>query len=156
MKHWKKCSLVFIRILRLTQIKWVIQKVGILFTIFFFTNQHAVSLWIWDMHFPENEIENFLPISDNLLWISWHDSAWIPMLNPTNVMNYFESTTNPFYDRTCNNEIVKMQRLNMEHLKYPSTFFFCLSLIFLVCKLSIVTWLVWNICFFMSKNPSSM
>ena len=91
------------------------------------------------MHFPENEIENFLPISDNLLWISWHDSAWIPMLNPTNVMNYFESTTNPFYDRTCNNEIVKMQRLNMEHLKYPSTFFFCLSLIFLVCKLSIVT-----------------
>ena len=156
MKHWKKCSLVFIRILRLTQIKWVIQKVGILLTIFFFTNQHAVSLWIWDMHFPENEIENFLPISDNLLWISWHDSAWIPMLNPTNVMNYFESTTNPFYDRTCNNEIVKMQRLNMEHLKYPSTFFFCLSLIFLVCKLSIVTWLVWNICFFMSKNPSSM
>ncbi len=55
---------------------------------------------------------------DNLLWISWHDSAWIPILNPTNVMDYFQSTTNPFYDRTCNNEIVKMQRLNMEHLKY--------------------------------------
>nr|CAG4649703.1 EOG090X0E0D [Scapholeberis mucronata]SVE93893.1 EOG090X0E0D [Scapholeberis mucronata] len=53
---------------------------------------------------------------DNLLWISWHDSAWIPILNPTNVMDYFQSTTNPFYDRTCNNEIVKMQRLNMEHL----------------------------------------
>nr|CAG4647421.1 EOG090X0E0D [Megafenestra aurita]SVE92665.1 EOG090X0E0D [Megafenestra aurita] len=53
---------------------------------------------------------------DNLLWISWHDSAWIPILNPTNVMDYFQSSTNPFYDRTCNNEIVKMQRLNMEHL----------------------------------------
>nr|CAG4642059.1 EOG090X0E0D [Eurycercus lamellatus] len=53
---------------------------------------------------------------DNLLWISWHDSAWIPILNPTNVMDYFQSNTNPFYDRTCNNEIVKMQRLNMDHL----------------------------------------
>nr|CAG4646590.1 EOG090X0E0D [Macrothrix elegans] len=53
---------------------------------------------------------------DNLLWISWHDSAWIPNLNPSNVMDYFQSSTNPFYDRTCNNEIVKMQRLNIEHL----------------------------------------
>nr|CAG4635079.1 EOG090X0E0D [Alona affinis] len=53
---------------------------------------------------------------DNLLWISWHDSAWIPILNPANVMDYFQSNTNPFYDRTCNNEIVKMQRLNMDHL----------------------------------------
>lgn len=35
-------------------------------------------------------------------------------------MDYFQSSTNPFYDRTCNNEIVKMQRLNMEHLKYLS------------------------------------
>lgn len=32
-------------------------------------------------------------------------------------MDYFQSTTNPFYDRTCNNEIVKMQRLNIEHLR---------------------------------------
>nr|CAG4648263.1 EOG090X0E0D [Moina brachiata]SVE93273.1 EOG090X0E0D [Moina brachiata] len=53
---------------------------------------------------------------DNLLWISWHDSAWIPILNPSNVMEYFQSSTNPFYDRTCNNEIVKMQRLNIDHL----------------------------------------
>nr|SVE74854.1 EOG090X0E0D [Daphnia carinata] len=63
-----------------------------------------------------NPSSSFTPHHNNLLWISWHDSAWIPILNPTNVMDYFQSTTNPFYDRTCNNEIVKMQRLNMEHL----------------------------------------
>jgi len=53
---------------------------------------------------------------DNLLGISWHDSAWIPILNPTNVMDYFMERSNPFYDRMCNNEIVKMQRLGIEHL----------------------------------------
>nr|CAG4650502.1 EOG090X0E0D [Sida crystallina] len=53
---------------------------------------------------------------DNLLGISWHDSAWIPILNPSNVMDYFMERSNPFYDRTCNNEIVKMQRLSMEQL----------------------------------------
>ncbi|XP_076354122.1 mediator complex subunit 6 isoform X2 [Tachypleus tridentatus] len=31
-------------------------------------------------------------------------------------MDYFSSRSNSFYDRTCNNEIVKMQRLNPEHL----------------------------------------
>nr|CAG4645829.1 EOG090X0E0D [Lynceus sp. MCZ IZ 141354] len=54
--------------------------------------------------------------NDNLLGISWHDSNWIPILNPSNVLDYFMERTNPFYDRTCNNEIVKMQRLNMEQL----------------------------------------
>jgi len=53
---------------------------------------------------------------DNLLRISWHDSAWLPILNPGNVLDYFSERSNPFYDRTCNNEIVKMQRLNVEQL----------------------------------------
>lgn len=53
---------------------------------------------------------------DNILGISWHDSAWIPLLNPGNVMDYFSERSNPFYDRTCNNEIVKMQRLSPEQL----------------------------------------
>lgn len=38
------------------------------------------------------------------------------MLNPATVMDYFSEKSNPFYDRTCNNEIVKMQRLNLDHL----------------------------------------
>lgn len=54
---------------------------------------------------------------ENPLWISWHDTNWIPILNPTNVMDYFSEKTNPFYDRTCNNEIIKMQRQSLDQLK---------------------------------------
>lgn len=58
------------------------------------------------------------PLSgENPLGLSWHDSAWIPMLNPTNIMDYFSERTNPFFDRTCNNEVVKMQRLSMDQLQ---------------------------------------
>lgn len=59
----------------------------------------------------------FIFIAENPLTLSWHDSAWIPMLNPANVMDYFSERSNPFYDRTCNNEIVRMQRLGMDQLK---------------------------------------
>lgn len=54
----------------------------------------------------------------NPLHITWHDSAWIPNLNQSNVLDYFSDRTNSFYDRTCNNEIIKMQRLNPVQLKY--------------------------------------
>ncbi|KAJ8289672.1 hypothetical protein GJAV_G00003980 [Gymnothorax javanicus] len=54
-------------------------------------------------------------LRDNLLGISWVDSGW-PILNPSNVLDYFSERSNPFYDRTCNNEVVKMQRLTLEHL----------------------------------------
>ncbi|XP_032219620.2 mediator of RNA polymerase II transcription subunit 6 [Nematostella vectensis] len=50
--------------------------------------------------------------SQKQLGVSWHDSAWIPSLSPANVLDYFSQRTNPFYDRTCNNEVVKMQRLD--------------------------------------------
>ncbi|CAN7979265.1 unnamed protein product, partial [Ixodes persulcatus] len=50
------------------------------------------------------------------LGISWHDTAWIQALEPGNVMDYFSERSNPFYDRTCNNEIVKMQRLSADQL----------------------------------------
>uniref|UniRef100_A0A3Q3CS86 Mediator of RNA polymerase II transcription subunit 6 n=3 Tax=Haplochromini TaxID=319058 RepID=A0A3Q3CS86_HAPBU len=53
---------------------------------------------------------------DNLLGISWVDSNWVPGLNPGNVLEYFSDRSNPFYDRTCNNEVVKMQRLTVDHL----------------------------------------
>lgn len=56
-------------------------------------------------------------IPDNPLSLSWHDSAWIPILNTSNVMDYFSERSNPFFDRTCNNEIVKMQRLNPDQLQ---------------------------------------
>lgn len=56
------------------------------------------------------------PVQENPLGLSWHDSAWIPVLNPSNIMDYFSERSNPFYDRTCNNEIVKMQRLNPDQL----------------------------------------
>nr|XP_016853750.1 PREDICTED: mediator of RNA polymerase II transcription subunit 6 isoform X1 [Anolis carolinensis] len=55
-------------------------------------------------------------IRDNLLGISWVDSAWIPILNSGSVLDYFSERSNPFYDRTCNNEMVKMQRLTLDHL----------------------------------------
>lgn len=58
----------------------------------------------------------FLLLSDQNLSISWHNSAWIPVLNPTNVLEYFSDKSNPFYDRQCNNEIIKMQRLSPEQL----------------------------------------
>ncbi|XP_060601728.1 mediator of RNA polymerase II transcription subunit 6-like isoform X1 [Ruditapes philippinarum] len=50
------------------------------------------------------------------LSITWHDSAWIPVLNAGNVLDYFSERSNPFYDRQCNNEIIKMQRLSQDHL----------------------------------------
>ncbi|KAG8560860.1 hypothetical protein GDO81_015164 [Engystomops pustulosus] len=55
-------------------------------------------------------------IRDNLLSISWVDSSWIPILNTGTVLDYFSERSNPFYDRTCNNEVVKMQRLTLDHL----------------------------------------
>lgn len=55
---------------------------------------------------------------DNPLGLSWHDSAWIHILNTSNVLDYFSERSNPFFDRTCNNEIVKMQRLSPDQLQY--------------------------------------
>jgi len=55
---------------------------------------------------------------ENPLYLSWHDSAWIPILNQHNVMDYFSERSNPFYDRQCNNEVIKMQRLNPEQIRW--------------------------------------
>ncbi|KAG9510854.1 Mediator of RNA polymerase II transcription subunit 6, partial [Fragariocoptes setiger] len=53
---------------------------------------------------------------DNPLHITFHDSALIPTLNHTNVLDYFCRKANPFYDVTCNNELAKMQRLSPEKI----------------------------------------
>lgn len=50
------------------------------------------------------------------LGLSWRDSAWIPVLSPANVLDYFSERSNPFYDRQCNNEIIKMQGLRHDQL----------------------------------------
>lgn len=54
---------------------------------------------------------------ENPLHISWHDTNFIPFLNSTNVLEYFSDKSNTFYDRTCNNELVKMQRQSLDNLK---------------------------------------
>jgi len=56
--------------------------------------------------------------SENKFSISWHDSAWIPFLSAENVLDYFCQRSNTFYDKTCNNEQVKMQRLDSSQLEY--------------------------------------
>jgi len=54
---------------------------------------------------------------ESLLHVSWHNSQWNPnMLNSANVLDYFANSSNPFYDRNCNNELLKMQRLPLEQL----------------------------------------
>lgn len=50
------------------------------------------------------------------LRISWHDSNWVPHLNPTNILDYFCQKSNPFYDKLCSNEVAKMQRLTPEQM----------------------------------------
>ncbi len=65
-------------------------------------------------------------LPENPLAISWHDSNWIPVLTPHNVMDYFSERSNPFYDRTCNNEVLKMQRASPEQLQNMQGVEFCL------------------------------
>ena len=54
--------------------------------------------------------------SENKLSISWKENSWVPHLTPHNILAYFCQRSNPFYDKTCNNEIAKMQRLNAGQL----------------------------------------
>jgi len=57
---------------------------------------------------------NALDVKDTLLHQSWQSEAWMPILNPTNVLEYFAESI--FYDRQCNNEIIRMQRLNPDQM----------------------------------------
>ncbi|PAA65015.1 hypothetical protein BOX15_Mlig012582g1, partial [Macrostomum lignano] len=53
-----------------------------------------------------------------LLSLTWSDANRWNMQQPTpaNILDYFCERTNPFYDHHCNNEQIRMQRLNPEHL----------------------------------------
>lgn len=57
-----------------------------------------------------------MSLENPLLGMSWYDSAWVPLLNPTNVLDYFCERSNPFYDHMCNNQIIKSQRLSQDQL----------------------------------------
>ncbi|XP_050427277.1 mediator of RNA polymerase II transcription subunit 6 [Adelges cooleyi] len=65
-------------------------------------------------------------LPDNPLGVSWHDTNWIPILNSNNVLDYFSERSNPFYDRSCNNEAIKMQRLSMDNLSNMVGLEYCL------------------------------
>ena len=55
---------------------------------------------------------------DQLPEISFANDQWVRAfgLGAHNALDYF--ALSPFYDTTCNNEVVKMQGLNLDHLKY--------------------------------------
>ena len=54
--------------------------------------------------------------NSQLLQKSWFSSAGIPSLNKQTALEYFSQRSNPFYDRTCNNEVIRMQRADPEQL----------------------------------------
>ncbi|RXG72790.1 Mediator of RNA polymerase II transcription subunit 6 [Armadillidium vulgare] len=59
---------------------------------------------------------------ENLLHISWCDSRCVPVLNASNILDYFTERSNPFYHKDCNNEFLKMQQnTRIEGLQYVSS-----------------------------------
>merc|ERR1712150_275385 len=64
--------------------------------------------------------------AENKLTISWVDSSWIPHLSAENVMAYFSERRNPFYDVTCNNEVLKMQNRSLDQLANLQGIEYCL------------------------------
>eukprot|EP00800_Vazella_pourtalesii_P012021 TRINITY_DN2867_c0_g1_i1.p1 TRINITY_DN2867_c0_g1~~TRINITY_DN2867_c0_g1_i1.p1 ORF type:complete len:210 (-),score=54.27 TRINITY_DN2867_c0_g1_i1:84-713(-) len=50
-----------------------------------------------------------------LLATKWSDSTKRNLLNQHTILDYFCQKSNPFYDSTCNNEVCKMQRLDIGH-----------------------------------------
>ncbi|OAF71437.1 Mediator complex subunit 6 [Intoshia linei] len=66
--------------------------------------------------FISNQNEDQIRLEKKKLSISWSDSSWPHVLSKYNVMDYFSQLSNPFYDKTCNNQILKMQRLEANNL----------------------------------------
>ncbi|MES1903278.1 MAG: Mediator of RNA polymerase II transcription subunit 6, partial [Paramarteilia canceri] len=48
--------------------------------------------------------------------LSWHDPVFAAVLRADNALEYFQQASNPFYDKTCNNEVIRMQRLDLARL----------------------------------------
>lgn len=49
-------------------------------------------------------------------------------LTEHNALNYFCQVGNPFYDKTSNNEVIKMQRLDPSAMKYNISIMFMVDL----------------------------
>ena len=58
-----------------------------------------------------------LSTPENPLSLSWCDRTWLSILNPQNVLNYFAERSNPFYDHTCNNEMLRMRGIRMDAIQ---------------------------------------
>uniref|UniRef100_A0A0X3Q7S5 Mediator of RNA polymerase II transcription subunit 6 n=1 Tax=Schistocephalus solidus TaxID=70667 RepID=A0A0X3Q7S5_SCHSO len=55
--------------------------------------------------------------TDSLYEVSWANPLFSPhLLCAANVLEYFCDLSNPFYDRECNNEVIRMQKLSPEQL----------------------------------------
>ena len=52
-----------------------------------------------------------------LLAQQWRDSTKLNLLTQQNILDYFCQKSNPFYDSTCNNEMCKMRRQDLSHLR---------------------------------------
>ena len=53
----------------------------------------------------------------SLYEIYWENPAIGPhQLNASNILQYFCHLSNPFYDRECNNEVIRMQGLSQDKL----------------------------------------
>jgi len=54
----------------------------------------------------------------NPLHASFQDPVFLQQfpLNPENVLDYFSNRANPFYESTCNNQLIKMQGQHMSNL----------------------------------------
>lgn len=59
--------------------------------------------------------------------IHWENPAISPhQLCYANILQYFCHLSNPFYDRECNNEVIRMQGLSQDRLATLNGIEFCL------------------------------
>lgn len=73
-----------------------------------------------------NMLATDAPPEDDLTHLSFKDPMWLQAfpLNVHSALDYF--ALSQFYDKKCNNEIIKMQRLELSLLRYGCFHIACL------------------------------